>query len=210
MNCTVPFKRALFNKQSQEEFIKAFDSGHLVDGLQRKSVIDAGRARSAGDFIVGAGLTAAMSLKYPGNGVLSVGRVQTAVLNMIVEREIEIKNFKPKDFWVIGGKFTTASGDSYIALHEKKRFESLKEAETIFNKLQSGSHKGIIKDVSIKKYTKKNHFFTALLHYKWMQTGFLGLHLNRHLKQLKNSMKKAILHIPVQIQYTSPMIWLTK
>ena len=190
MNCTVPFKRALFNKQSQEEFIKAFDSGHLVDGLQRKSVIDAGRARSAGDFIVGAGLTAAMSLKYPGNGVLSVGRVQTAVLNMIVEREIEIKNFKPKDFWVIGGKFTTASGDSYIALHEKKRFESLKEAETIFNKLQSGSHKGIIKDVSIKKYTKKKPFLYSLASLQMDANRLFGLTLEQTLETAQKLYEK--------------------
>ena len=196
MNCTVPFKRALFNKQSQEEFIKAFDSGHLVDGLQRKSVIDAGRARSAGDFIVGAGLTAAMSLKYPGNGVLSVGRVQTAVLNMIVEREIEIKNFKPKDFWVIGGKFTTASGDSYIALHEKKRFESLKEAETIFNKLQSGSHKGIIKDVSIKKYTKKKPFLYSLASLQMDANRLFGLTLEQTLETAQKLYEKGYTTYP--------------
>lgn len=59
-------------------------------------------------------LTVACTLKYPNNGVLSIGRVQTAVLNMIVQRENEIHNFKPTPYFVLQGKFATQKGIQYI------------------------------------------------------------------------------------------------
>ena len=68
-------------------------------------IIKAGRARSEGDFVVGAGPTVAMTLKSQSRAVLSVGRVQTATLNMVVQRELEIRNFKPKDYYVLKGCF---------------------------------------------------------------------------------------------------------
>ena len=70
--------------------------------------------------MVGANLTTAMTLKFPGNNVLSVGRVQTAVLSMLVARELEIQNFKPKDYWVLKGKFNSEHG-SYEGTHVVKK-----------------------------------------------------------------------------------------
>ena len=96
MQCKTPYSRAIFYEQSQESFQKAFLPENLVSSTGRLSVIESGRARSTGDFIVGMNLTVACTLKYPNNGVLSIGRVQTAVLNMIVQRENEIHNFKPR------------------------------------------------------------------------------------------------------------------
>ena len=94
MQCNTPYSRAIFHEQSQESFQKAFLPENLVSSTDRLSVIESGRARSTGDFIVGMNLTVACTLKYPNNGVLSIGRVQTAVLNMIVQRENEIHDFK--------------------------------------------------------------------------------------------------------------------
>lgn len=149
-NCTTPFKRAIYNQQSQEEYLKAFS--HLVDGKDRLPVIAAGRARSAGDFIVGAGPTVAMSLKYKsGSKPLSVGRVQTAVLNMIVEREKNIKNFKPQDYYVIKGKFATG-GIEYEGDHEIKKFENKEDAQAVLNKITDKI--GTVLSIEEKTYKK--------------------------------------------------------
>ena len=155
LHCRTPFKRALFNKQSEDEFLKAFRAENLVDSWKRKNVIHAGRARSAGDFIVGAGPTVAMTLKYSGNGrnVLSVGRVQTAVLNMVVSRENDILSFKPQDYWVLEGTFIPESGKSYIGIHVDKKFDKKQDAEAVLAKIQN--HNGIVISVE-KKEVKKN------------------------------------------------------
>lgn len=196
MQCRVPFKRALFNKQSQDEFIKAFNNHNLIDGTARQNVIDAGRARSAGDFVVGAGLTAALTLKYPGNDVLSVGRVQTAVLNIIVERELEITHFKPQDFWVLGGRFTTSTGECYIALHENKRFTSKDEAQRLFDRLQSGSRQGIVTAVDIKKYGKKKPFLYSLASLQMDANKQYGYSLERTLELAQSLYEKGYTTYP--------------
>ncbi len=161
LNCKKPFKRALFNQQTKEEFKKSFAWSNLVSGVARNPVINAGRARSASDFIVGAGPTVAMTLKYGSKQVLSVGRVQTAVLNMIVERELEIKNFKPQKFWVISAKFTTPDGEIYEAVHKSKRFEKEPEADSVIAKIQG--KQGKITDIKKKDVTKKRPMLYSLV-----------------------------------------------
>ena len=153
IGCKKPFKRALFNKQTQEEFQKAFAWGNLVSGVSRKNVIDAGRARSKADFIVGAGPTAAMTLKYSSKEVLSVGRVQTAVLNLIVQRDQEIKNFKSQRFWVVSGVFTTEAGETYEGTHKSKRFMKEADADVAIQKIMG--QKGTITSVKKKDVTKR-------------------------------------------------------
>ena len=161
LNCKKPFKRALFNQQTKEEFKKAFKWENLVSGMSRKPVIDAGRARSASDFIVGAGPTVAMTLKYSSKDVLSVGRVQTAVLNMIVERELEIRYFKPEKFWVISADFTTPNGELYKAVHKSKRFSKESDADTVIDKITG--KKGVIKNIKKKDVTKKRPMLYSLV-----------------------------------------------
>lgn len=162
MKCTVPFKRAVFNKQSEEEYQKAFSAEHLIDSGDRMPIIDAGRARSAGDFITGAGPTVALSLKYPGNSILSVGRVQTATLNMIVKRELEIQNFQPKDYSVVKGLFTTESGESYIGIHSSKKVDTKKEAEEILNRLKTTDRISVLSEVKTKQFQKVRPYLYSL------------------------------------------------
>ena len=161
MNCRVPFVRALFNKQSKEEFQKAFQQEKLVTSQRRRPVIEAGRARSAGDFAVGSNLTAAMTLKYPGSGILSVGRVQTAVLNMIVERESTIRGFRPQDYWVLSGKFTADGKEPFSAIHQKKRFNSKHEAEELRKMLQN-TGEAYVESIEISRYKKGKPYLYSL------------------------------------------------
>lgn len=154
IGCNTPFQRAVFNKQSKEEFIKSFTESNLIDSSERQLIIEAGRGRSIGDFICGAGPSVAMTLKYNSQDVLSVGRVQTAVLNMIVVRELDIINFKPQPYWVIKAFFKTPSGEVYEAYHNKKRFTTKEDADKVLECIKN-SKDGFIKDIDIKQFKKK-------------------------------------------------------
>ncbi len=77
----------------------------------------AGLSRAIGDWLLGLNATRLYSLRYGGGGrnVLSVGRVQTPTLALVVERQREIENFKPEDYWELhttyrGADFTASTG----------------------------------------------------------------------------------------------------
>ncbi len=82
---------------------------NLKQGPETEPLYAAGLARARADWMVGMSATRALSLMAQGKGyrgVLSVGRVQTPTLAIIVNRDIEIENFKPKDYYDILGVFS--------------------------------------------------------------------------------------------------------
>lgn len=82
--------------------------GHRYDALA-----DAARSRSEADWLVGLNATRAMTCLARSNGgqqLLSVGRVQTPTLAMIVQRDREISTFQPKDFWRVRARFGPEAG----------------------------------------------------------------------------------------------------
>ena len=73
---------------------------NLRDANQFDNLYFAGFSRAIGDWILGMNATRLYTLKYGGyKQVLSVGRVQTPTLAMLVQRHHEIANFKPEPFW---------------------------------------------------------------------------------------------------------------
>ena len=93
-----PVKRLWISSLTDESIRDGFKD------LKPESVYDRlyhdGLSRAIGDWILGMNATRLYSLKYssPGN-VLSIGRVQTPTLALIVQRQLEIENFKPEDYW---------------------------------------------------------------------------------------------------------------
>lgn len=96
VNC--PVKRLWISSltdQSIREGFKDVKPQNKFDNLYY-----AGMSRAIGDWILGMNATRLYSLKYGGQGnVLSIGRVQTPTLALIVKRHFEIANFKPENFW---------------------------------------------------------------------------------------------------------------
>ena len=87
-------------------------------------------ARQHADFLVGINLTRAVSLRSSG-GVWSVGRVQTPTLALVVQRDLEIENFKPKPYWVIKALFSV-NGETYEGVwFGKKSGGGVKENEDV-------------------------------------------------------------------------------
>jgi DNA topoisomerase III len=93
--CAKPFRRLWISSLTPEAIRKGFES--LRPGSAYDSLADAARGRSRADWLVGMNLSRAYALAY-GEKDLSVGRVQTPTLAMIVEREIAIRNFVPEDY----------------------------------------------------------------------------------------------------------------
>lgn len=149
--CKKPVKRACFASQTKEGICDAFKK--LIDGKDMKNVETAGRMRGIADWVVGANLTAAMTLKYGAAGtVLSIGRVQTPTLKMLVDKELAIKNFVPAPYWTIDALFTTAAGETYTGTHSKKRFDKEADANSVISKItgKQGAVTSII-EKTIKK-----------------------------------------------------------
>jgi DNA topoisomerase-3 len=147
-----PVKRACFTSQTKQGIIDGFTK-NIKLGEDMKLTEYAGRMRGIADWVVGANLTTAMSLKHPGAGVMSVGRVQTPTLYMIVERELAIQNFEKKPYWAIEALFTTDKTEQFKAKHSVEKIFDKSEAEELFEKVNG--HKGIVSDISKKRVKKE-------------------------------------------------------
>jgi DNA topoisomerase-3 len=93
-----PFKRLWISSLTDDAIRKGFaglQDGHAYDGLFR-----AAKCRSESDWIVGLNATRLYTLKFAQQGGLwTIGRVQTPVLALIVQKDAEISDFVPNDFW---------------------------------------------------------------------------------------------------------------
>ena len=147
-----PVKRACFTSQTKQGIIEGFTK-NLKLGEEMKLTESAGRMRGIADWVVGANLTTAMSLKHHGAGIMSVGRVQTPTLAMLVDREISISKFEKKPYWAIEAVFTTNENESFKAKHSIEKIQDKSEAEALFAKING--HDGKVKDVQKKKVKKE-------------------------------------------------------
>jgi DNA topoisomerase III len=99
--CRKPVQRLWISSLTPEAIRKGFDA--LRDSAQYDALADAARGRSRADWLVGMNLSRAYTLAY--GDVLSVGRVQTPTLAMVVEREIAIRSFVPEDYIEVTATF---------------------------------------------------------------------------------------------------------
>lgn len=123
---TCPVKRLWISSMTDEAIREGFDA--LKDQNEYQSLYLAGLSRAIGDWILGMNATRLYTLKYGQNRqVLSIGRVQTPTLALIVNRQKEIDNFKSEPYWVLATiyrdtTFTATSG----------KFTSKEEGEQAF------------------------------------------------------------------------------
>jgi DNA topoisomerase III len=104
--CRKPFSRLWISSLTPEAIRKGFEA--LRSGADYDPLADAARGRSRADWLVGMNLSRAYSLAY--NEELSVGRVQTPTLAMVVERELAIRRFVPEDYLEVVADFRPSDG----------------------------------------------------------------------------------------------------
>lgn len=142
--CRVPVKRLWLSSMTNEAIVKAFQE--LKPEKEYTNLYHAGLARAIGDWILGINATRLYTLKYRKGGdrkVLSVGRVQTPTLAMIVERFEEIQNFKPEPYWEIKTLYREV-----LFASTKGRHSSEEEAKAVIDRI---AHE----ELTIKKIEKK-------------------------------------------------------
>lgn len=106
--------------------------GHLRDGAEMENLCDAARCRSESDWLVGMNGTRAVTLRTSpagGSKVATVGRVQTPTLSLIVQRELDIRNFVPKAYWRLVAEFGISAG-TYEGLFQRPDYKKPAKGET--------------------------------------------------------------------------------
>ncbi len=95
------FYRITYTEVTKKAILEAFNNTRKID----YNLVDAQQSRLILDYLVGFNLSPVLWKKLPGSR--SAGRVQSVALRMIVDREFEIKKFKPKEYWTINCKLNT-------------------------------------------------------------------------------------------------------
>ena len=138
-----PVKRLWISSMTDEAIREGFQN--LKDQDDYQTLYLAGLSRAVGDWLLGINCTRLYTIRYGQNRqVLSIGRVQTPTLALIVNRQKEIDNFKPEPYWVLATvyrdtTFTATSG----------RFTSKEEGEQAFSMIEG-------KPFTITDVQKKN------------------------------------------------------
>ncbi len=122
-----PVKRLWVSSLTEEAVREAFAS--LKDQDEYQSLYEAGLCRAIGDWLLGMNATRLYTIKYGQNRqVLSIGRVQTPTLALIVKRQLEITNFVPQQYWELKTTYrdTTFNATEGKYENEEKGREALK------------------------------------------------------------------------------------
>lgn len=125
-----PVKRLWISSMTDEAIREGF--AHLKDEQDYQPLYMAGLSRAIGDWLLGMNATRLYTLKYGQNRqVLSIGRVQTPTLALIVNRQKEIDHFKPEPYWVLA---TVYRDTTFTAT--KGKFTSKEEGEQAFQTIE--------------------------------------------------------------------------
>ncbi len=151
-----PVKRLWISSQTEKAILEGFKN--LKPGKEFENLRKAAVCRAEADWLVGLNVTRALTCKY--NAQLSAGRVQSPTLAMIVNREEEIKNFKPVDYFNIKA---LGKGITLIWVSDKGTIYEEDLAKSIVNKCKDkeGEVVEIIKS-NKKKYSKALYDLTEL------------------------------------------------
>lgn len=142
-----PVKRLWISSLTEEAIREGFN--HLEDSSKFQHLYEAGLCRAIGDWLLGMNATRLYSLKYGGGysrdrKVLSIGRVQTPTLALIVNRQNEIDNFKPEPYW----ELKTLYRDTLFS-STKGKFKLKEDGEKLLEMVNGSDF--VITDIAEKK-----------------------------------------------------------
>ena len=141
--CQCPVKRLWISSLTEEAIREGFH--RLKDASAYQRLYEAGLARAIGDWLLGMNATRLYSLRFGGPGrVLSIGRVQTPTLALIVRRQREIEAFRPEPYWELK---TVYRDVTFTASHG--RFAKKEEGEALLRAIEGQPF--TVTDVTKKK-----------------------------------------------------------
>ena len=141
--CKCPVKRLWTSSLTEEALKEGFNNLHPQSDYDK--LYEAGAMRAIGDWLLGMNATRLYTMKYGGNKqVLSIGRVQTPTLALVVKRHLEIANFKPEQYW----ELKTVYRDTTFAA-TKGKFTTEEEGRKFLQEVQNSEF--TVTDVTTKK-----------------------------------------------------------
>ena len=147
-------ERVVFNEITKKAVTIGIDNPRNIES----NLVDAYMARRALDYLVGFNISPILWTKLPGSK--SAGRVQSVALRLLTEREHQIEQFKPEEYWTLNVNFKTAKEDilnSNVILLDDSKIEkfSFKNKEDINKAIELIKKKKYkISDISSKIYTR--------------------------------------------------------
>lgn len=147
-----PVDRLWISSLTEESIRDGFR--HLQPQENFDNLYQAGEARAEGDWLLGMNCTRLYSCKYGNHTVLSIGRVQTPTLAIVVSRDNEIENFSPKPYWVLQTEYRGVVFNWFGEFKNSK----LKTAENKFMDISEAQrHHDVAKshELIIREVTKK-------------------------------------------------------
>lgn len=174
------------NKEKRRVWIDSQTEEAILNGIkdakelsEYDSLSDAAYLRAKEDYLIGINFSRLLSLGYgrelanklnEQKAVISIGRVMTCVLGMIVNREREIRNFKKQNFYKIQGKFGESDENSFVGewksnnkskvfesplLYSENGFKKEKDATSFITYINSLENKAVVEEISKKNSKEK-------------------------------------------------------
>lgn len=144
LNCTLPFQRLWISSMTDEAIGEGFKQ--LKDGQAYDALYYSAKCRSEADWLVGINATRAFTTQY--NTLLSIGRVQTPTLALIVNRQLEIDQFKPEDYFEVEAIYEAFKGTWFLEKISESKIKTKEKAEEISSRVKGQT--GIITDLEKK------------------------------------------------------------
>ncbi len=152
--CKCPVKRLWISSLTEESIREGFASLRPQDDY--KSLYEAGLMRAIGDWLLGMNATRAYTIRYrkENKQVLSIGRVQTPTLALIVKRQHEIDHFVPRTYWELK---TTYRDTLFSAIIRKSDEELLEEIEKLKEKKENAKKAKVDKPIPTLEELQQNN-----------------------------------------------------
>lgn len=139
--CKVPVRRLWVSSLTEEAIREGFKN--LKDQSEYQKLYEAGLMRAIGDWLLGMNATRAYTIRYArGTGkdrqVLSIGRVQTPTLALIVRRQWEIEHFVPRTYWELKTKYRDTLFSAQLPAEEDEyAITSLEQGQALVDAIQN-------------------------------------------------------------------------
>ncbi len=204
-----PTKRLWISSLTEEAIRQGFQN--LREGSEFDSLYQAGKSRAVGDWLLGLNATRLFTLKYaPGQRqVLSIGRVQTPTLALLVDRFHEIQNFRPEPYWVLRAEYRSTmfshvavvkpgkdddEPDEKARLKARGYFVTQEEADAAL--AQVTGQPLTVRDVIIKKALESPPALFDLTSLQVQCNNQLGLSAEDTLKTVQGLYEKKVVSYP--------------
>lgn len=139
--CKIPVKRLWVSSLTEEAIAEGFKK--LKDQSEYQHLYEAGLMRAIGDWLLGMNATRAYTIRYAkGAGkdrqVLSIGRVQTPTLALVVKRQAEIENFVPKTYWELKTTYRNTLFSAQLPAEEDEyAITSLEQGQALVDSIKN-------------------------------------------------------------------------